>query len=282
MKLLTTFYKQDNLPHLLTYADGIIVGINGFSTRETSYVTLEELIEIAKLTDSLNKELYISLKPFIQTQKDALMTLFELIKDLPITGLIVGDIGYYSLLKGYNFNIIYNPETLLTNTYDINLLKDYDIKGAVLSKEITLTDIKAIIKAKQIPLYMVVHGYLNMFYSRRKLLKSYFETIGLTHEYHHDKMRIKEEKREGLHPILEDMYGTHVYRSEVTSMSAYLAELNGLDYMIIDGIFHDDHYILDMLKLFKNPSQTLRVSLQEKYNETWDDGFLFKETIYKR
>lgn len=281
MKILTTLYDLNNIENILTYADGIIVGINGFSTRETSYLTLEELKETIKKVSALNKELYLSLKPFIQTQKDALLTLFSMIKDLEITGLIVGDIGYYSLLKDYGFNIIYQPETLLTNIYDINLLKDYGIDGAFISKEITLTDIKAIIKEKQLPLFMVVHGYLNMFYSRRKLLKSYFETIGLIHDYHHDQMRIKEEKRDGLHPIVEDMYGTHVYRSEVTSMIEYLDELKGLDYIVIDGIFHHDAYVIDILKLFKNPTKKQIEALQRKYKETWDSGFLFKETIYK-
>ena len=114
----------------------------------------------------MKKKNFIYLKPFIGSQKDGLLTLFDLIKDFYITGLIVGDIGYYSLLKDYNFKIIYNPETTLTNSYDINILKDYGIKGAFISKEITLTDIKEIIKLKELPLYMTVHGYLNMFYSK--------------------------------------------------------------------------------------------------------------------
>ena len=195
--------------------------------------------------------------------------------------MIIGDIGYYSLLKDYNFKIIYNPETVLTNSYDINLLKDYGIKGSFISKEITLADIKEIIKLKEITLYMTVHGYLNMFYSKRKLLKSYFDFINLKHDYDHDKMRIKEEKREEFNPIVEDMFGTHVYRSEVTSYVDYLDDLKGLDYFNIDGMFHNDEYIIDILKLFRNPSKELKEALENKYKEKWDTGFFFKKTIYK-
>lgn len=280
MKLLSTVYKIEHLEDILTYADGIVVGIHGLSSRETSYLTLETLTEVVKITTALHKDLFLSFKPFIQSQKAALLSFIEHIKDFPISGLIVGDIGYYSLLKDYGFKLIYNPETLLTNSHDINLLKDYGIQGAFISKEITLTDMKTIIEAKQLPLFIVGHGYLNMFYSRRPLLKSYFETIGLDHNYHHDKMRIKEEKREGFHPIIEDDYGTHVFRSEVTSYSHYIDQLD-VDYLLVDGIFHDDEYVIDILKLFKNPSKQLAKQLQEKYNEIWDDGFLFKETIYK-
>ena len=280
MKLLTTFYKIEHIKELLTYADGVVLGIKGFSSRETSYLTIEELKEVIAITTSLHKDVYLSFKPFIQSQKDALLTFAELIKDLPIKGIIVGDIGYYSLFKEYPFNIIYNPETLLTNIHDINLLKTYGIKGAFISKEITLADIKEITKSRNLDLYMVAHGYFNMFYSRRPLLKSYFETINVNHDYNHDQMRIKEEKRDGLHPIIEDNYGTHVFRSEVTSYINHIEELD-LDYILVDGIFHNDAYILDILKLFKNPSKKQIKELQEKYNEVWDDGFLFKETIYK-
>ena len=86
----------------------------------------------------MKKELYLSFKPFIGSQKDGLLTLFDLIKDFYITGLIVGDIGYYSLLKDYNFKIIYNPETTLTNSYDINILKDYGLKERLFPKKLRL------------------------------------------------------------------------------------------------------------------------------------------------
>ncbi len=281
MKLITNFYNLESVDEILKYADGVVVGLSGFSTRETNYLTLEELEVISKKLRQAQKELYLSFKPFLGGQKDGLLTLFELIKDFYITGLIVGDIGYYSLLKDYNFKIIYNPETVLTNSYDINLLKDYGIRGAFISKEITLTDIKEIIRLKEIPLYMTVHGYLNMFYSKRKLLRSYFDFINLKHDYNHDRMRIKEEKREEFNPIIEDMFGTHVYRSEVTSYLDYLDELKDLDYFNIDGIFHNDEYIIDILKLFRNPSKKLKEELENKYKEKWDTGFFFKKTIYK-
>ena len=281
MKLLTNFYNLESLDEILKYADGVIIGLSGFSTRETSYLKLEELEEVSKKIKSEKKELYLSFKPFIGSQKDGLLTLFDLIKDFYITGLIVGDIGYYSLLKDYNFKIIYNPETTLTNSYDINILKDYGIKGAFISKEITLTDIKEIIKLKELPLYMTVHGYLNMFYSKRQLLKSYFEYLDITHDYNHDKMRSKEEKRVSFNPIVEDSFGTHIYRSEVTSYIDYLDELKELDYFVVDGIFHTDEYIIDILKLFRNPSKDLKEALENKYKEKWDTGFFFKKTIYK-
>ena len=46
MKLLTNFYNLESLDEILKYADGVIIGLSGFSTRETSYLKLEELESI--------------------------------------------------------------------------------------------------------------------------------------------------------------------------------------------------------------------------------------------
>ena len=94
-------------------------------------------------------------------------------------------------------------------------------------------------------------------------------------------MRIKEEKRVSFNPIVEDSFGTHIYRSELTSYIDYLDELKELDYFVVDGIFHTDEYIIDILKLFRNPSKDLKEALENKYKEKWDTGFFFKKTIYK-
>ena len=117
MKILATVYQLDNVEMILGQADGIVVGIKGFSTRETSYFNLEELTNVSLLSKRLNKELFLSLKPILHEKDiDAVKTLFTNIDNLYFTGVIVGDFGYYYLSKKLGVKIIiYNPETLLTN-----------------------------------------------------------------------------------------------------------------------------------------------------------------------
>lgn len=284
MKTLITIYKLDRANDLLQYADGLIVGIKGFSTRETSYLTKEELLALSELTKKCDKSLYISLKPMLHNHMiKPLERFLESIKDLSITGFIIGDIGYYELLNKMGFShIIYNPETLLSNTYDLNVYAEYGLDGAFISKEISLSDIKEMIKHKQNKLFMVGHGYLNMFYSRRPLIKNYLETISKDYDYKVDTLKIKEEKRDVFHPIIEDDFGTHVYRSEVTTTLDIIEELKGLDYLLIDTIFHDDDYGIRVLKLYEHFSEEEKAKLERDYNETWDTGFLYVNTIYKQ
>ncbi len=286
MKYLTTIYDIDNSSKLLTLADGLVVGLKGLSTRETSYLEVEAFKNLSNHCKQLNKALFISLKPMLfNDQVKHIKAIFNELKDTYYSGVIVGDLGYYYLLTemGVN-NIIYHPETLLTNIMDINSFFDVGVKGAFVAKEIRLEDIKRIAQYKKGNIFMTAHGYLNMFYSKRHLLNSYFNETGITYDFlNKETLKLKELKREGLYPIIEDEFGTHIYRKDVTTALYQTDELKDLDYLVIDSIFHDDDYAYDILKLFKNDIDEVKIQqIKDKYNEVWDKGFLFTKTIYKR
>lgn len=285
MKILTTIHNLENANMLLNKAAGLVVGLKGFSTRETSLLSIAEFKEISELSKEKNKELYISLKPMLyNVYEDSLITLFKEIKDFYYTGVIVGDIGYYYLLSSLGvMNIIYNPETLLTNTIDFNSYFDIGIKGGFAAKEINISDIVEIAKNKKGKLFIYAHGHLNMFYSHRKLLKSYFDYVNKVYNYQ-DKttLRLEEAKRKGLYPIIEDKFGTHIFRKNVSTVIKHLNDLKEVDYFLIDSLFKDDLYALDIIKMFQEGyNEKTADEVMKKYTEEWDDGFLDLKTIYK-
>lgn len=279
MKLLTTIHSLNNLENLKPLVEGFVVGVDGYSTRETSYLTKEELITLNNNLIKDNKKLYLSFKPFLHKQGESLK---RFLKDLPIkiTGIIIGDIGYYYLLKDLNIPIIYNPETLITNTFDMNIFFDVGLKGIFLSKEININDIKEMANNKKGKLFINAHGHLNMFYSKRQLLKSYLKEINKEYDYINKMFYIKEEKRTEKMPIIEDDFGTHVYRSKVSSTIDHLNDLENVDYLLVDSMFYDDNYAVDILKMFK--AIITKDEVLNKYNQEWDNGFLTIKTIYKR
>lgn len=279
MKFLTTIHNINNIKELIHEADGLVIGVEGFSTRETAYFNFDEIKEISKILTKNNKELYLSFKPFLHNEDKKLKDFFNKI-DFEVSGIIIGDIGYYYLLKDFNIPIIYNPETLITNTFDLNIHFKEGLKGLFLSKELHLDDLKEMILGKEGNLYLVGHGHLNMFYSRRNLLTSYFKEIDKPFIYKNKKLTIKEEKRSEYMPIIEDDFGTHVYRSKVSSVVGYLEQLKGLDYLLIDSMFYDDYYAVDILKMFKN--KITKEEVTNKYDQSWDNAFLTTKTIYKR
>lgn len=286
MKYLTTIYNIENINALSKFASGFVVGNNLFSARLTKSFSKDQINEIGKVVNHLNKELYINLN---QMMSD------ELINQLPsfinqldlnnITGFIVADIGVVEVLKSLNIaNIIYHPETLLTNNFDFNFLSNFNVSGAFVAKEITLEDIIDIGKNKVYKMFYNGHGYLNMFYSKRKLLNHYQTFLEESHtlEDRQDLKLIEERRPSNPYPVLQDDAGTHVFRSKIFSCYKEVEKLEKyIDYFYIDTIFESDEYALDILKMYFSKDFSLVEVYEEKYNQLWDDGFLYKKTLYQ-
>ena len=287
MKTLITFYTQSSMESLSPFVDGFIVGHQTFGTRLTHSFSTSEIHEITRQTKNLNKELFFMAN---QMMTDDHLTHFsnwlsEFSMD-DFTGIICADLGVVKKLTtmGWANKVVYNPETLMTNYYDFNFFNRLNIMGVYVAKEITLDDIKKIGEKKTLKLFMVGHGHLNMFYSKRQLIKNFAAYIDIPDEFHEQQnLRIVEETREGIeYPILEDQAGTHVFRANVFATLEDLDVLHSLvDYLMLDTLFKDDAYGLRIAKAYHQNDVHIKVDLERDYHETWDQGFFFKKTIYK-
>lgn len=288
MKKIITLYDINRINEFSKYADGFIVGSNLFATRLTSSFSIEEINTAIKMVKMLeNKEIFLMANQmFTDHALDIFINNLKKIDIDNLTGIIVADIGSLIAIKkiGYQNKVIYNPETLLTNIIDFNFLSSEDIYGAYVAKEITLEDILLIGAKKEHKLFMVAHGHLNMFYSKRKLLDNYKELIKSEVDYTFlQNLKITEPKRKDEpYPILQDSAGTHVFRSHVMNSFSFIKELEKVvDYFVIDTIFKSDDYGYDILRFYNNET-ILEQEIMEKYQEKWDNGFLNKKTYYKR
>ena len=290
MKILTTLFDMANIEKLSVYADGFLIGNNQFGTRLTRSYDKEEIIKIMEKLQSLKKEIFLMCNQMFTDEQLVKFSLF--LQSLPLDlvhGIIVSDIGAIMTLKslGYEKLAVYHPETLLTNSYDFNDLHKEHILGAVVAKEIVLEDIITIGLQKKHQLFMMGHGHLNMFYTKRKLVENYIKFSELDiHLTMNQKLKLTEETRhDEQYPILEDEAGTHVFRSKVFASIAYIDQFrNVVDYFIIDTIFKDDLYALYTLKMYQNGliDEDIKHTLEKDYQESWDLGFFFKKTIYKQ
>ena len=289
MKLLTTLFDLNQMKNLSAYVDGFLIGNDQFGTRLTKSHATQDMHIAIKNAKFLKKEIFlICNQMFTDDQLESFKSFISQFDLDLIDGVIVADIGAIQLLKklGYAHKAIYNPETLLTNSYDVNFLVDEHIYGAYIAKEITLEDIKEIAATKKLKLFMVGHGHLNMFYSKRQLIDNFMHFNEEENIYHNrqDLKIIEENRKEDPYPILEDQAGTHVFRSQVFSSLYHLEELSPIiDYLVIDSIFKDDIYAITIAALYKERfiDEELIEDLKTSYQEVWDEGFLYKKTIYK-
>lgn len=286
MKYLVTIFDINSIQSLSLYADGFVVGNAQFSSRLTRSFDVEEMNNLAVELKKINKELFINFNQMMDDGKLKQIQSFIDKLDLHlITGFIVADIGVFMTLKNLGIDhIIYHPETLLTNVYDFNFMNNFGGKGAFVAKEITLEDVKIIAQGKAYALFFNGHGYLNMFYSRRKLLDHYQSFLGEDHDLNNRQdLRLIEEKRsDDPYPVLQDDGGTHVFRSKIFSAIKDLDVLKDfVDYFLVDTIFESDAYALDVLKMYINADESMLSYLEETYHQKIDDAFLHTKTAYK-
>lgn len=287
MKKLITIFEPTAILKLKDHVDGFIVGQNNVSTRLTRSFSDAEIIEASQLAKVHNKLFFITMNRILHDKDEQTYQAFlEAIDSDAVTGYFIGDIGISTIANKLNIThkMIYNPETLLANRFDVHYYHELGFQGAFLAKEITKEDVIEIGHQRPYHLFMYIHGYLNMFYSKRQLIEAYFENQGKYNLYHDERnLKVIEEKRPDLiYKILEDEAGTHIFREHVFAGVDHIDDLkDSVDYMVFDTIFHDDDYGLKVLKYYQTKDEQLKKEILNTYHETWDTGFLFKKTVYK-
>ncbi len=287
MKKLITIHALDAIEKLHPLTDGYIIGNKRFGARLTTSFDVNEINMAIKLAQSFNKDIFLIVNRIFDDQDCEEFKVW--LSDIDVnglTGIIVADVGAITVLNELGFvdKCVYHPETLLTNQYDTNIFASEGILGAFVAKEITLEEIRHIGFTRKLKLFMMGHGYLDMFYSKRQLIGTFTTKAQIEHTFHDKKnLTLIEAKRDNEpYPILEDDAGTHVFRYNVFHSDQYLDVLkDAIDYLVIDTIFHDDEYAKDVLDYYLNPTEEKMKAIQDAYHETWDEAFLHKPTMYK-
>ena len=89
-------------------------------------------------------------------------------------GILFEDVGVYYLLKDMDIPLMWNQSHFVTNSMSINLwLKR--VHSAVLTNELTFSEIETILRNTTKPLILPIYGNNPAMYSRRYLLSSFTE-----------------------------------------------------------------------------------------------------------
>ncbi len=289
MKLLVSAGKQtiDALKH--EAVDGLIIGFSSLSQRTQDPFDLNrDSVETLKTINQDNVKLYVLLNGiFHEPDLPKIETFFKLIKqaDLPLEGILFADLAVFESaeMHGFTDKLIYYPETYVTNPQDVSFWHKQNIKSVVLSREMTLDNIKKIAQSSPLPLTLFAHGYLNMFHSKRRLVKTFFDYTkdDDANKYTHQTLHIKEEIRDAFYPMIQDDHGTHIFRDKPLASFEHLKTLkNDVDALLIDGLFYEPDRFLTIVKDYIRAlkGETIDASRYDDH----DQGFYFKDTIYQK
>lgn len=264
-------------------AKTLLFGLKDLSTYENE-ISLEELNKYK------DKEIYLALdKNMFNEDLPKLEESLKEIDKLNIKGILFYDLAVLRISKRLNLKtpLIWNQNFLVTNYKTCNFYEKQNIKGAVISPEITIEEIEQLAKNTKIDLYINAFGYQLMAISKRKLITNYFNH---TKEKNQEKAHKMIEK-ENSYPIIENETCTKIYTKEVLNAVKYLNRLKqaGIKYMILNDILLDEEKFNKVAKIYEealNKNETDQELLEREkqikniINNT-STLFLDKKTIYK-
>lgn len=264
-------------------AKTLLFGLKDLSTYENE-ISLEELNKYK------NKEIYLALdKNMFNEDLPKLEESLKEIDKLNIKGILFYDLAVLHISKRLNLKtpLIWNQNFLVTNYKTCNFYEKQNIKGAVISGEITIEEIEQLAKNTKIDLYINAFGYQLMAISKRKLITNYFNH---TKEKNQEKAHKMIEK-ENSYPIIENETCTKIYTKEVLNAVKYLNRLKqaGIKYIILNDILLDEEKFNKVAKIYEealNKNETDQELLEREkqikdiINNT-STLFLDKKTIYK-
>ena len=284
MDLLVTLRDTKHIDKITPLCDGYIVG----SLFSSGYnYSLDAIKRINQYCKENKKQIYIVMDNFInEEEKTKLFNYMEFIKALNVNGIYFHDLGVYDVAKKYGMEskLIYDGQTIICNSLDIAFYQTQGIRGFVLSRELTLSEISKIILQNQNICDLLIFGHARMSYSKRKFLTNYFKEINMQYDFFNkNSLRLVEEKRNFKMPIVEDSSGTKIYTDYVFQMYNEISALK--QYVrrgIIDTMFINDgreiNVLRDMRRIKSENSNFLLESLKKEYPDSYSTGYLYQKT----
>ncbi len=260
--------------------DGIILGVAPFAHRVRGAFSPDVLAGLSARAKRAGKKVFFMMNavmfeddlPHLEERLDA-------VRSMLFDGIIFADLAVLNIARrlGLENYLIYHPETYTTHPGDVSFFAPADIHAVVLSRELTLDAIEAFAETSALPLAFVGHGYVNVFHSYRRLLKTFAEHTGDFDAdcYEGVRLSLLERERETEYPFVQDAHGTHVYRTlPRASFNAFDRLGEVLDYFFIDTLFYERKRVLDIVDdyITLNKGETPD-ALHERYSDH-DEGFL--------
>ena len=203
-------------------------------------------------------------------------------------GIIFADPGlaYHACKTGCMDRMIYQPDTLVTSSYDASFWMNQGLKSVTVSPLITKDEIVAMTQQTE-GLSLVVHVRLMMSVSKRRLLSAFKDETGLSfHPEHNRSLYLVEEKRDGKMPVYENAYACMIYSDFVQESFDEMPSFQKASRFVIDGAWLPLQESVDALDIYKGMIEGKDMQREiEAYRSTYgkegrlSDGYYGLKTI---
>lgn len=234
-------------------ANGVIFGGETYNHRS---IEADEYVKIADFVKRREGEIYFSSPRIVKLDEENYFTkylsLFEKIKP---AGIYLQNIGQILRAKEETGLPLFADFSLISyNSYTLEFLKNYGMSGATLSEELTLEQIKKLIKKAPLNCEAIIFGRVELMISNYCVLGSFLggrgekECAGACKKRYFLKDRMGEK-----FPIVTDEYcRMHILNAKIRSMLPYIQELKKLPLRLrIDGRYETPQKLYKIVEAHK-------------------------------
>ncbi|MBE7010664.1 MAG: U32 family peptidase [Ruminococcaceae bacterium] len=245
-------------------ADAVYAGGEAFSMRTAAKnFTSDELKKAREITQKKGCKLYIATNIIPHnSDMEALPAFLEEMADLSPDGLIVADLGVFSMAKKLAPGIPIHISTQANNT-NAESFSAWHALGAsrvVAARELSLSEIKEIKQKipKDLEIEAFVHGAMCISYSGRCLLSGYMagrdsNRGNCAHPCRWNYSLVEEQRPGEYYPVFEGERGTFLFNSKDLCMIEHVPELieSGVDSFKIEGRVKTEYYVATVVKAYR-------------------------------
>ena len=261
-------------------ADAVYLGDPRFSLRGKARNFLpEELEEAVRYAREQGVRTYVTVNIFPHNRD--LPDIREHVgglKEIKPDAVILSDPGVYALFRNIapDIDVHVSTQANITNVESARFWEGLGAKRLILSRELSIDEIREIRDHTHIELEVFVHGSICISYSGRCYISSFLASRGANSGECTNSCRwnytLMEEKRRGEYfPVFEDDRGTYLMSSKDLCMIGHLPLLAeaGVDSFKIEGRMKGINYVAGVVKTYREAIDSIREGTGYVVNERW-------------
>ncbi len=279
-ELLAPAGNFEKLKTALHYgADAVYMGLSGFSLRaKADNFTEETLQKAVQFVRDKNKKLYITANIFPHNRDvPAIKDHLTLLKDIKPDAIIVSDPGIFELaaetIPGISIHV--STQANITNFRSAQFWEKMGAKRLVLSRELSIDEIKEIRDNVSLELECFVHGSMCISYAGRCYMSSFINNRSgnrgeCTNTCRWDFTLMENSRPGTYYPVYENDRGTYVMSSRDLCMIEHLDKLAdaGVSSFKIEGRMKGINYVAGVIKTYREAVDSLK-ERPFKVKEQW-------------
>lgn len=280
-ELLAPAGDLEKLKTALHYgADAVYLGDSRFSLRgKAGNFQGEELEQAVAYVHNLSKKVYVTANIFPHNRDlRGIEEHIDFLHTVKPDAVILSDPGVLTLCRkmASEIDIHISTQANITNVEAACFWQDLGAKRLILSRELSLDEIRQIREKVSVELEVFVHGSICLSYSGRCYISSFLASRSANRGECTNSCRwrytLMEEKRPGeFFPVFEDDRGTYILSSKDLCMIEHLSLLAdaGIDSVKIEGRMKGINYLSGVTKVYREAIDQIADGRAYQVNPRW-------------